>query len=111
MPDELLNGQSAKMPENFKGQKISEYLKESIDRYLMENSDIFGFSFVHDIIISEDLRRAIVFVEFADSQNNDAISEINSRKLQISEMAHKKFSSKYFPKLVFKKYEGENEDI
>ena len=57
------------MHKSFKKQQVVELIKHSLDLYLAQNSDTFGFSHIIDVNMAEDLKTAYVYISIPVEKN------------------------------------------
>lgn len=92
-----------------KKEMVAESIRRGVDYYLQENLDKLGFVSVQLITISEDLRSATVYISSLSSSDAEAIvGTLNKDKIRVSEKIKHVMSTRFFPKLYFKRGNDEN---
>ncbi|MFH1855526.1 MAG: hypothetical protein ABH810_03945 [bacterium] len=88
------------MQKSIRREKLTEYIKHSVDIYLSQNIEKLGLVHIIDVNLSEDSKTAFVYISCPIHQNEKKLenSIINDRR-DISEIFKKMFSSKYIPKV------------
>lgn len=79
---------------------LKEILSEIISREIHDPS-ISPLITVTKVSITKDLKHAKVYISVIGDKKNDMLEKINSYKRQITNIAFKKVSMRYFPELTF----------
>ena len=89
--------------EDIKKSKLQEYLLRSIDLYLLDNQEKYGFIHVEMVILSDDLRRAKIIIRPMGKIRNpgNVVDEIEKNKQNIFQKSREQFRAKYYPSLEF----------
>lgn len=96
--------------DNRKKQMVVESIRKGVESYLSQNIDKYGFVSVNLITISEDLRGARIYVASYEPIKSDSlVMKLNGSKKEVSEYIQRVMSTRYFPKIDFKK--GDDEDL
>jgi len=100
------------MDEGLKKSRIVEAIKNGIDGFLSENSDMVGFAHVEYIILSNDLRSCLVGIAPLEAKASKAMLDfLEANHYHINRELKKRFSSKYFPRIKFEVVTDEKIDI
>lgn len=92
------------MAEGHKRERVEGFIMEAVNSFVMENADTFGFSSARQITISDDLRKATVYIHFEEGKDSDKlIKKLEKSRREIAEIMNKTFSTKYMPSLYFEK--------
>jgi ribosome-binding factor A len=93
---------------SLKREKVIAGIRDSIDLFLNQNSDKFGFCHVEEIDVSGDLKSARIFISFFDKLNTKKkVDLLNKSSKDIFEQYNKKYHSRYFPTLKFISFDDE----
>ena len=90
------------MQRSIKRDKIIEFVRNSVDLYLAQNVEKYGFSHVVDVNMSEDLKTAYIYFScpVEKHEKNLENSIVKDRKV-VFEYFKENFSSKFMPKTKF----------
>lgn len=90
------------MQKGLKKEQLSRLIKNSIDLYLIQNIEIYGFTHVIDVNMAEDLKTAFAYIACPVEKHEKKLENIIAKKnREIVEVFKKNFSSKFIPKLKF----------
>jgi ribosome-binding factor A len=90
------------MQRGIKREKIIEFVRHSVDLYLAQHSDEYGFSHVIDVNMSEDLKTAYIYFSCPVEKNSKTLeNKIVKDRTEIFELFKESFSSKFMPKTKF----------
>lgn len=87
------------MQHDVRREKLTEYMQRSVEMYLRNNADIFTNTFVMDVVLSEDMRRANVIIACGDKSEVKEI--LNRKKGEIADYSKRYFRAKYMPQITF----------
>ena len=86
------------MPEGSKYRKITEGIKQGLSSFIFKNPDKVGELSVYDVLLSQDLRTAKVFIS---CHNISEITKLIRNKHAIYEEIKSVISSKYLPSIEY----------
>jgi ribosome-binding factor A len=90
------------MHKSFKKEQIALLIKDSIELYLAENIDTYGFSHVIDVNMAEDLKTAHIYISCPVEKNTEKLeNKITQNNREVVEKFKERFSSKFIPKLKY----------
>jgi len=81
-------------------ERLASYLRKALTSFFCENPDKVGPVCVADIIISDDMRQADIFVESLDKSKVD-VAKIESCNRIIKDYLKNFFKIKYLPRIHF----------
>jgi len=90
-----------------KSRMISDLVERGVDQFLLENSDKAGYSSVLRVDMSGDLRTAHVYIRASSNDVESVIKILDANKHEVTNKIKKLMSTKYFPKIEFRKGEDE----
>jgi ribosome-binding factor A len=90
------------MRKSFKKEQITLLIRESIELYLTQNLEIYGFSRVVDVNMAEDLKTAYIYIACpVEKQIEKLENRITQENRKIVEIFKERFESKFIPKLKY----------
>ncbi|MDH4358558.1 MAG: ribosome-binding factor A [Candidatus Berkelbacteria bacterium] len=81
-------------------ERLTSYLKKALSKFFTENADKTGLVCVSEVVLSEDLRRASVFIESLDEDKVD-MNRINQNSKLVTEYLKNFFETKFLPRVFF----------
>jgi len=90
------------MHKSFKKEQIAQLVRTSIELYLLQSADIYGYLRVIDVNMSEDLKIAHIYIACPVEKNEEKLENmIAGDNRKIVEIFKERFRSKFLPKLKF----------
>lgn len=96
------------MREGSKKQKIKEGIYQGVSCFICKNQDKVGEMSVFDVLLSDDLRSAKVFIS---CNNISALDKLTRCKAKVYEEIKTVFESKYLPTINYIFYKDEENII